>query len=448
MTRLPSPPQPARSALLQNLRFRIDPYAFLDNVRAECGDVFRLRLFGLRNAVFIFSGEALEQLFRMPEDRVVTGEIRGPLVGHVLGKRAGMWLDGEAYAARRRVMTPHFTLRGVARHTATIRRITERSIARWRPGKVFPLMPEFYDVANEAIARIVFGSTAPERFDRLLRLTDRFIAAFRKPAVNNRALHWNLGRWSPWGSFLAKRQELVDALDAEMRARERGAAPEADDVLASLMAAGLDEDEEIARECVVDETTELLFGGAESVTKVMAWTCLGVLSHPPVLERLRRELDEVLGERPIESVALSELPYLDAVINEGLRYQPFNPIGSPRLAKQAIELGGYSIAPGSVLISAPSLGFSRDLFPNPGAFDPGNFLGRGVKLRDWYPFGGGIRVCLGAQLAMLELAVVVATLFQQTELELGPGSTRPALSGMSFQPKNGLKVRFRGRRAR
>ena len=82
-----------------------------------------------------------------------------------------------------------------------------------------------------------------------------------------------------------------------------------------------------------------------------------------------------------------------------------------------------------------------DFFPNPEEFDPENFLGRKVKPRDWVPFGGGSRMCTGMGLAQLELAVVLATIVQRVDLELGPGSTEPRRDGLTFQPANGLQAR-------
>jgi cytochrome P450 len=129
-----------------------------------------------------------------------------------------------------------------------------------------------------------------------------------------------------------------------------------------------------------------------------------------------------------------------------LRYQPVVAFGGLRLVRKTIELGGYSIPEGCTLVQCLSETNRGDAFPHPHRFDPDNFLSRKVRNNDWMPFGGGSRICTGMGLAQLEIAVVVATIVQRVDLELGSGSTAPRLSGIDYEPANGLRVRVLGRR--
>ena len=86
-------------------------------------------------------------------------------------------------------------------------------------------------------------------------------------------------------------------------------------------------------------------------------------------------------------------------------------------------------------------------FPDCESYDPEHFHGREVKQRDWVPFGGGIRKCTGMGLALVELAAVIGTLVQRTDMELGSGSTEPIQSGIAHKPRNDMRGRFVGPRS-
>ncbi len=455
MSSLPTPPEPPLSPLRQTLRFARDPFAFLAETRAECGEIFTLNILGMGRWVFLCTAEHLSELYKMPEDKVVAGEIRKKILAYLFGPRASISLDGEEYAVRRKVVMPYFGGRRVLQHTGLIVRLTEEKLASFPVGEPFALQGHFNRISMEVASRLLFGPLEEEPARTLVPLAWRFMEALQPPAVQIRPLQWNLGRITPYGRFVAARRELTDALMAEARARqERGAAAageepaavDPDDVLSALVAAGLYDDPAECREAIAHEIVSLMVGGAETTAKVLSWTLLGVLRTPHVHASLRRELDGVLGGEPIATAHLRQLPYLHAVTQEGMRFQSAGPFAGPRLARQDIEVGGYRIAAGTALAQCLQEAGRNGSFPNPEEFDPENFLGRDVKPRDWVPFGGGLRMCTGMGLAQLELAVVVGTLVQRLDLELGEGSTAPARSGIAFQPANGLVVRVRGRR--
>ncbi len=451
MNNLPTPPEPSLSRFQQTLRFIKEPYGFLARTRAECGEIFTLRLLGMGKWVFLCNVQALNELYKLPEEQVLAGEIRKKLVAYLFGSRASVSLDGPEYSERRRVIMPFFGGRRVFQHTGLLHRLTEEKLMRWPIDEAFQLQPHLNEISLEASSRILFGPLDQDPATLLVPYARRFLVALRPSSVQSRPLQWDLGRWSPYGRFLIARRELYGALDTVISALQRRRAfdevdPEPEDVLSALMAAELYEDAEDCREAIVHEMTALVVGGAETTSKVLAWTLLGVLSHRQIFDRLRQELDDGLGERPIRTEDLRRLHYLHAVIQEGMRFQSVGPFAGPRIAKQDIQICGYRIAAGTPLAQCLQEVGRSDFFPNPEQFDPENFLDRKIKASDWSPFGGGTRLCAGMGLAQLELAVVVGTLVQRLDLELGSSSTEPTRAGITYQPANGLSVIVRRRR--
>src|SRR5262249_19518954 len=132
----------------------------------------------------------------------------------------------------------------------------------------------------------------------------------------------------------------------------------------------------------------------------------------------------VLGERPASIGDLPRLQYTGMVVKESLRLYP--PIWdlTTREAVSNVELGGYEFPKGSWIALAPYV-TQRDprYFPNPHQFDPERFAaGRAEQIPPYayFPFGAGPHVCIGNTFAMMEMTLVVATIWQQFRLALGP----------------------------
>ncbi len=442
------PPRPALSALAQTWRFKKDPMGFIGQVRAECGEIFSLRLLGMGRWVVIASPEILQELYKKPEDEVVAGEIRGRMLGAMVGDRASIAIDGEEYARRRRITTPFFSGRAVFERTGDIRRAAEEGLARFPVGETFPIQPYFDEVSLAVTCRILYGGGNRPETERLKRLSRTFLTALKPPSVQVESLRINLGRWTPWGRFVKAKRELFEALEKEVRARGSSDAAESggDSDLTAALIGEYGTGDDSAVETIVHELAAFVIGGAETTSKAMSWTLAGVLAHPEAARRLRTELEEVLGDEPLAAKHLRQLPYLHAVMQEGLRHNAAGPFAGFRWTLKDIELGGYAVSEGTILAQGFSETGKQDVFPDRDAFEPANFLDRKVKMSDWVPFGGGTRMCTGMGLAQLELAVVIATVVRYADLELVERAPRAVPSGIAFAPAGGLPVRVVAKR--
>ena len=145
-----------------------------------------------------------------------------------------------------------------------------------------------------------------------------------------------------------------------------------------------------------DQLITLLLAGHETTATALAWTVDLLLRTPATLERLTAEVDE--GE---------EDAYLRAVIQESLRLRPVVPLAGRRLGSD-LELDGFTLPAGTDVTPAIWLTHTRaDLYPEPFAFRPERFLESPPTTYGWIPFGGGVRRCLGAAFAELEMRVVL-----------------------------------------
>ncbi|HZV74029.1 MAG TPA: cytochrome P450 [Conexibacter sp.] len=138
--------------------------------------------------------------------------------------------------------------------------------------------------------------------------------------------------------------------------------------------------------------------------------------------------------------------YLDAVVSETLRSRP-SVIDALRTATTEIELGGYAIAPGTVVSAMLTTMHRRgDLWSDPLAFRPERFLGDKPAPYSYMPFGGGVRHCIGASLSLVQLRTVLKTAFSALDVEPAPSrEERMRLTGITLTPSRGGRVVLRRR---
>ncbi len=149
----------------------------------------------------------------------------------------------------------------------------------------------------------------------------------------------------------------------------------------------------------------------------------------------------VTGGGPPEAGQLPALEYLDGAIRESLRLRPVVPF-VVRKAIRPFAAGGREYPAGVVLCPCSYLVHRREeLYPEPGRFRPERFLERKFGPHEWFPFGGGNRVCLGMPFALYEMKVLLATLLSQVRLSRPAGArSRARRYGIVLGPDDGGRV--------
>jgi len=191
----------------------------------------------------------------------------------------------------------------------------------------------------------------------------------------------------------------------------------------------------------------MLMAGHETTATSLAWAFYELLRHPDVHRRLRDELHAVLGDGPLEPGHVSRLEYLDAVLKETQRLTPVVAF-TGRMLRAPARIGGRELPAGVVVSPAIYLTHRRpDLWPEPERFHPDRFLGVRPNPSHFFPFGGGVRRCLGAAFATYEMKVVLAEVVRRTDLRIAPGyRMRRVQRAVTYAPSDGMPVVMVGRR--
>jgi cytochrome P450 len=196
---------------------------------------------------------------------------------------------------------------------------------------------------------------------------------------------------------------------------------------------------------VRDQLLSILSAGHETTAIAMAWTLYWLHRHPEKLDRLLEDISELAPTGDPE--ALTQIPYLDAVVNESLRIHPVLPDLARKLCQDA-ELMGCKLKAGTA-VGAVAFLTHRDpeIYEEPDEWIPERFLDRKFSPFEFYPFGGGNRRCIGAAFASFEAKVVLGTLLSAYRFELL--DDRPLSverRHITLMPRGGVQMRCLGRR--
>ncbi|KAK4450260.1 Isotrichodermin C-15 hydroxylase [Podospora aff. communis PSN243] len=172
----------------------------------------------------------------------------------------------------------------------------------------------------------------------------------------------------------------------------------------------------------------LVMAGSETSATLLSVACFNLLTHPRILSALQSEIRPAFAsEDEIAFSAVARLPYLGAVINESLRWQPPIPAGIHRLvpAGGAVIDGRYVPEGADVVLSQWAANRSRWNFKDAHAFVPERWLGEKKYEADqketFQPFGMGVRNCIGRSLALMEARMILARLVWGFDMEMVEG---------------------------
>jgi cytochrome P450 len=243
---------------------------------------------------------------------------------------------------------------------------------------------------------------------------------------------------------VARVEGIIFDLIAEHRGRSGGQG----DLLARLLRARDEEGGAMTDRQLRDEALTLYLAGQETTAIALAFCWYLLARNPDQEAKLVAELGATLGGRSPTPADLPHLPYTDGVLREALRlYPPVWAITREPVADD--HIGGYVIRRGT-LVFLPQWIVHRDprFFVEPERFEPERWQGdleRRLPRFAYFPFGGGPRICIGREFAMLEARLVLATLVQRFHLDLVPDHPVEPLPAMTLRPKAGIKVIVRRR---
>jgi cytochrome P450 len=402
------PPALGDPRVLQAIRMNTRQASVMLRARRAHGEVFRM--FGPigEDVVVTSHPDHVRSLFTADPALApsLTGE--SPL-RPIVGPNSVLTLLGAEHMRQRKLLLPSFHGEAVERYTAMIADAAEREIDRWPIGEPFELGPAMQAITLDVIMSGIFGVEGVPAHgtpERELREAIRNAVRLSGRPINKLLELLNIGRREP--TRLGRR--FVESLDRPVYAaiaarRAEGAVESRDDVFSLLLAARYDDGQPMSDHELRDELLTLVLAGHDTTANSLSWAFERLLRNVGPYARLREEVRTGDGSE-----------YVEAVIHETMRSRPVIPLIGRRV-KAPWQLGEWTLpADTPILISILLVHHRDDLYPRPFDFAPERFLGVKPGTYTWIPFGGGIRRCLGATLAMAEQRVVLRAIARRTDM--------------------------------
>ncbi len=415
-------------AALQAVGWALRPLPFMQTSRERYGDIFTLRIRGGRPWVFLSDPQDIGKILTITPELVRAGAGEAnPLLGPLLGPRSVMLLDEPDHMTHRKFMLPSFHGKRMQAYSEMMVEVAREEIAKWPLGEPFAMWPRMQSISMEVVMRAVFGTTSSEHIGRLRVLLRRLTDWLNDPSRLTLMTMFG-SRWLTRNNGFREVIEPVEvALLQEVRRRRSSPSRPGEEGILSLLEEAYDENgSPMTEQELRDELITLVSDGPTATS--LAWVFERLLRHPEKFDRLREEVLSGTSDT-----------YTDAVVKEILRLCPAVPLVMRRLV-EPMELGGYTMPPDTIVASCIYLLHHReDIYTHPFAFMPERFIegagGRAPDTYTWLPFGSGVRRCVAASFAQLEMKLVIKTVISELDLTAASvGSERPARSSISFVP--------------
>jgi cytochrome P450 len=394
------PPGPRLPAIVQTLMWAFAPTVLMDHCFRRHGEAFTITFAPSgRQLVMISDPVAVKTVFTAPAEVAPSAAGDSP-VASILGPSSVITLTGPEHMRQRKLLLPPFHGERMRAYEDTIVSATERSVASWPLGRPMKLSERTRAITLEVILRAVFGVEA-ERMDGLQRAIGGLVEPMRALAMLRYALSQSSER--PTGAIGEALDRLDETIYAEIaRRREQPDLAEREDILSLLLLARDEDGQAMTDGELRDELVSLLLAGHETTATSVAWAVERLVRHPDKLARLVDEIDGGESDQ-----------YMQAVIHETLRTRPVVPL-VVRLLQEPLAVAGYELPAGTR--ATPSIYLTNHnprVYGSPREFKPERFLDSAPDTFGWIPFGGGIRRCIGASFAMLEMKLMLATMLSE-----------------------------------
>jgi len=358
--------------------------------------------------------------------------------------------EGESHLSQRRMIQPAFHRERIKSYAAAMTDYGEKMADEWQDGETRNIDKEMMRLTLNIVGKTLFDANVEDETDEIGNAMTTLIGLFDYLLLPFSEILEKLP--IPHARRFKRAKETLDKVIYGFINERRASGADKGDLLSMLLHA---QDEEsgakMSDEQVRDECLTLFLAGHETTANALTFAFYLLSQNPEKERKFHRELDELFpdGETP-QPEDYPRLKYTEAVFAEAMRlYPPAWVLG--RLAIEEHEIENYKIPKGSlILVSMYILQRDKRFWTDAEVFQPERFLHENaVKEANqkfiYFPFGAGVRRCVGEQFAWMEGVLLLATLARKWKLSLLPEQKFGLSPMMTLRPKYGMKMRIEKR---
>ena len=463
MTRITKfPPGPIYKMPGKLLRqFIHDPINTLSNISLESGDISYFKL-GRELVYLINNPDYIEKVLIYDHRNFKKGK-RLQTAKAVLGEGL-VTSEGDLHNRQRRLIQPIFHLKQIIVYSNTMTDYATRMRDRWKDGEIVDISEEMMRLTLGIICKSVLNydiESEAQEVGKALTTVRKYSKRLQSPIGH--VLDKIPVLPAVRGARKAKKEldSLVYQLIADRRRREQGynniGKSHDEDLLSRLMEAQdsdspINNQEKMSDKQVRDEVMTIFIAGHETTSNALTWTFYLLSQNQDIETKLHNEIDSVLGHSICNNIGrtptaddIPKLQYTEKVLRESMRlYPPVWTIG--RRVENDYSVGEYTIPAGSsILMSQYVMHHNPRYYEEPNQFNPDRWTEEFKSLLPrfcYFPFGGGIRGCIGEPFAWIEGILIIATIAQKWSMCLLPSHRIKLDPAITLRPKHGMKMKL------
>jgi len=437
------PPGFQRNLLWFALRkFRpANPILLFQHLAREYGDIAHYKI-GWHHIVFLNHPDYIREVLVVQNDNFIkerTVQRTKMLLGEGM-----ITSEGAQHRAQRQVAQPAFHRQRVPEYASAMVREGVRMRDCWSDGDERDIAIDMMHLTLGVVAQTLFATDlqqSGEEVNELASAINRIMGLYNF-LVMLPAAEWLVHVRPPGLAAFVRARKRIDAVVYRMIAahRQRGSAGGS---LLDMMLAASPDNSAPSERLLRDQVITIFLAGYETVANALSWTWYLLAQNPECERRLHEEIDRELCGRLPTYEDIPKLRYVEMVLAESMRlYPPAWAMG--RYARANFSLGEFFLpAKTTVLMSQFVTHRDERFFPQPLRFDPERFSAEAKSRRTkltYFPFGAGVRQCIGESFAWMECVLLLATLAQKWKLKLVPGHPVEPEPLITLRPKYGMKM--------
>jgi cytochrome P450 len=403
----------------------------------------RLRI-GTRRAILFSTPELVEEILVHRTDEFRKGPAlrihSRPLLGNGI-----LTSEGETHRKHRRLVAPAFAHQRVSRYADVMCALARQTCETWADGATISVHREMTRLTLAIVGRTLFDADLLQdadaigaRITELIRYATDQTRSFRPVPIE---------KDTPQNRRALESVEKLNQTMYGMIQQRRASGEDKGDLLSMLLLARDEDGSSLTDEQVRDEAMTLFVAGHETTANATTWSLYLLAQHPKIQKQLQEQVREAVGTRPITFADLPKLPLALEIFKESMRLYPPAYI-VVREPLEDVEVGGGIHVRQGELVALCEWVMHRNptYFPDPLRFDPSRFSPENepkIPRYAYFPFGGGRRICIGNQFALMEGQIILATVAQHASLE---NASRRVVHGeplVTLRPDGPVSVRVK-----
>ncbi|MFT5861006.1 MAG: cytochrome P450 [Flavobacteriaceae bacterium] len=435
------PPQPKGAPIMGHLKqFKNDPIKFMLESSEEFGDIMLFKIF--RKKIYFINDPALiKHVLQDNHKNYIKSTGYKPM--RLIVGNGMLTSDGESWVRSRKFSQSAFNNTAIRSYVGAVNENAERLVADWKSiaeneGEInasHEMAKITLAVIGETLfsTRIDYGTELSNNINYVLEYAGE--RALRNPFVF--PANWPTAKNK---KFIKAKAELDELIYGIIESKRNSNDTEGD-TLSRLMNHTEESGDGLSDQELRDEVMTIFLAGHETTSNTMSWAlyCIGI--NPEIQEKIYAETQKLEGAK-IDYEDLHDLVYTTQVISETMRLYPAA-WHMGRMNLEADKLGDYELPAGShVRISALALHRRSEFWTSPLEFNPDRFHPSKAKDQQPYcfiPFGGGPRLCVGRNFAMMEMVILLATIVKNYKISY-TGPAPEMAPNITLATKKSVKI--------